>query len=147
MKINISKVYAQYIGQFCVLPPNYNFSGTKLDVDSKKVMLNGVRGDWVSFEGIGGFYPIKDFKLILTPLSQITNEHAKQVNDFEGWHLYDQSVLYNGTDPKEIVKFKIGRFDYNFITAQFLMSLGYDIPQYHLDNKTCKEAKLTQNDK
>lgn len=55
-----------------ITPNDYSFYGVK--TDAKALVLDGLKDKSLNFYGMGGFYPIKHFKPILRPLSDLTKE-------------------------------------------------------------------------
>ena len=75
-------------------------------------------------------------KLVLKPLSEITDEDANKIATLSGFnYLMDlQEFELTGALSCKL---------YDFCSAyQYLQSKGYDLPQYLLNGKTLKEAGL-----
>lgn len=75
-----------------LVPGGYNFYGVK--TDATVAIVDGFKGDSISFKGMGGFYPIKHFKPILHPLSNLTKEITHNGETFVpieklSWEYYD----------------------------------------------------------
>ena len=90
---------------------------------------------------------IKSYKLILKPLSSLTDADAKWIgsilthrdskkNDVEEGRLFVDNILNND------------RLSFNYLTPniiwaiQYLEEYGYDLPQYFLEGRTLHEAGL-----
>lgn len=117
----IAKVFAGYLGQEVNFPVNYNFSGIKKS--GNRGVLSGVKIDQyksiVSIQVAPGFYNITDFKLLLTPLSKITDEHAIEVRD----------ILCSKNNGE-------------LLTSQYLQDQGYALPHFLLNGQTPIEAGI-----
>lgn len=122
-----SKVFAQYLGQ--KLTDNSTLSGVDID---------GVTRDAYGTISYG------EVKLILKPLSSISNEDAVLVAQILGYK-YGSSIVIKS------IKHSIRFGNWNdfkgiknafYLLTQFLQSKGYDLPQYLLDGKTLHEAGL-----
>lgn len=143
------KIFAQYLGQAIEL----DNSGSRVR-NRKLIGVGGIDdGDFQYLRLRMGeapkglvhnqFVSNNTCKLVLKPLSSLLDEDAIEVDKMEAWNLYTGGVLSEGTDPKDVVIYKLkNRFEYNFITAQFILSKGYDLPQYLLGNKTLQESGL-----
>lgn len=121
-----AKVFAQYLGQKVW----YNGTGsTNSIMDGNKLYSN-------------------DYKLLLRPLSAITDEDAIEVANL------NYVPEYFDGDNKSAAN--LGRYwvkqiremrhddtpKYVWLTFQYLQSKGYDLPHYLLGGKTLKEAGL-----
>lgn len=53
-------------------PKKYNFFG--ISTDATFLIIDGFKNESISFDGMGGFYPIEHFQPILRPLSDLTKE-------------------------------------------------------------------------
>lgn len=132
------KIIAQYLGQNVVIPENYQFSGLRTDATIGE--LTGIQDCFIKINGISGFYPYKDFKLILKPLSSITNEDCV--------FMLKMTLGENYSDVDEEKNKKIfeiaflERKGFNSRIYQYLMSRGYDLPQYLLEDKTLQQSGL-----
>ena len=86
---------------------------------------------------------VEDLKLILKPLSSITDEDAIEVakilkpND-EHTHNSEYGKMY----VKQLFDGVMHTAMKYFSLYQFLQSKGYDLPNYHLNGLTLKEAGL-----
>lgn len=83
------------------------------------------------------------FKLILKPLSAITDEDAIEVAKMDGYSTRPRHELIK--IGRDVVWHEVG-FCYGSRNAwqigQYLQSKGYDLHNYHLDGKTLHEAGL-----
>ena len=132
-----AKLFAQYIGQNVVIPKDYKFDGYR--TDAEQCELVGVYDQSIKLLGISCFYPVQDFKLILKPQSTsmaFNEEDYKSMKKIE-------SIM------EELLKDAVGKDDFvgkmmvsAFLSYQYSISKGYDLPQYLLDGKTLHEAGL-----
>lgn len=123
-----AKVFAQYLGQITTYQ---NFC---LDPSVLHDVLIG-----------------RDIKLLLTPLSKITDEDAIEVVKIMDPNAKD-IYLSNGTIHWEYEfvgemfesAIEIGSIPLAtpFASCQYLQSRGYDLPNYHLNGQTLIEANL-----
>lgn len=85
-----------------------------------------------------------DFKLVLKPLSSLTEQDATEIASILNENPKHIIACFNGQPEykKGPDEKKIKFFIEQTIVYQFLQSRGYDLPQYLLGNKTLKEAGL-----
>ncbi len=145
-----TKVIAQYLGQNVAIPENYQFSGLRTDATIGE--LTGVQDCFIKINGISGFYPYEHFKIILKPLSSISDEDA-----IDGYYMSRAGICL--ADRETIAKWNpeagiktlvpngkrvIEKYLMEDVKVyQFLQSKGYDLPNYLLDGKTLKESGLS----
>lgn len=160
------KVFAQYIGQkVSVKNETYNnggYTGTILGVCS-------VRGILVEHPlGSDGDEKIDNCKLILKPLSQITDDDAYEVarilfsKEYKGHNItYSKnSICVTVMIPNTTINHSVNiSFDGNLSNTngyglrnmlevyQYMQSKGYDLPQHLLGGKTLQEAELATYEK
>jgi hypothetical protein len=116
-----AKVFAQYLGQ------QFIYSGTN---DNSTNELDTERLDLIFKENDFG-----ECKLLLTPLSEISNKDAIELGKM-AFPLYEEELqLFYG---RKIINEK----RISFLRGQFLQSQGYDLPNYLLGDKTLIEAGL-----
>ncbi len=129
------KVFAQYIGQKIMLHDHNIFTGFHCEGAIIKHLENGAIGQ-----------P----KLILQPLSSITDEDATEVAKMIGIENDNiEKAIEQKDDLIEILCSK-ERGDSTtaitpievFLVYQFLQSKGYDMPNYLLGGKTLQECGL-----
>lgn len=106
-----AKVFAQYLGQ--------------------QVLWGGTEGVLWSYNLHGASDVVLGAKLILKPLSKITDEDAQDLG-------YEDAEIFIATSPW----LKKYHGDKSFWDAQILQSKGYDLPNYLLNGKTLQEAGL-----
>ena len=141
-----SKVYAQYIGS--KMMSGYILAGVQFsDTEQRPLLLtkneNTSLIDWeANFEME---------KLILKSLDTISYEDANELIKLKGYLIPDvleKNAIYircwtykniNNTF-KSLVRIDFN--DLNLKQGQYLLSKGYDLPQYLLGGKTLKEAEL-----
>ncbi len=84
-----------------------------------------------------------DFFLKLKPLSSITDEHAIEVAKILGF-----TVHYSENGKAFLKELFKDRMTFNFhplkvlLICQYLQSQGYDLPNYHLNGQTLKQAGI-----
>ncbi len=130
-----SKMFAQYLGQE-VRRDNYTTIQEKLTVPV--------------LEYISDFIIWDTCKLILRPLSAITNEDAIEVANIMASPHIAMRLEKDETKIKDckywIENGLIATFTNNsykhFAAYQYLQSRGYDLPQYLLDGKTLFETGM-----
>lgn len=83
--------------------------------------------------------PIREFKPILRPLSAITDEEAIEVARLIGFP--GRHVLENGRAFIKNVFTDKTSVPFNF-HPQYLISIGIDLPNFHLGGKTLKECDM-----
>lgn len=104
---------------------------------------------WVG--GIGFYYPnkkdcakskllelpISDIKLILKPISSITDEDKEWLADLFGWK--EVKNISVGAFLSELIKteYNLYRADKTIIAIQYLQENGYDLPHYLLGGEFC----------
>jgi len=134
-----AKVFAQYLG--------YLYIRDEKDENCLRRSLDGS-----SILGIGeGITNWENAKLILKPLSSITDEHMIWVYD-TCRNLHEQRKLYPRDVAEKTPSFEDMKHDLlaNFWTGfvsntwayQYLLSKGYDLPQILLDYKNLFESGL-----
>jgi len=93
-----------------------------------------------------GTFKWSDFKLILTPLSQISDKDAIEVDKIiSGKQYADIKGFCNSTRGKIWVNDIFCNNEQtrkSYLVCQFLQSKGYDLPHYLLGNKTLHECGL-----
>ena len=150
-----AKVFANYLGEEIIVPDQTENSTLAA------VNING----YIFTEDCDsdGGYPIEDCKLILKPLSSLTDEHAIEVVCFKEKILKGFEVVKIWRYEKHMaVEFKwisdgvnnadgfsysgngIGfrAKDLTVEQYQMIVNFGYDIENYHLNGKTLKQAGL-----
>lgn len=125
-----TKVFAQYLGQ--------QFQ-TKLNDDSVKNYTLDITEMFKFYNSIG----FDNVKLILKPLSSITDEDAIEISKM---FLTDGNSLQSKIEFGKGVAYhyELGSYYTNrpIEIYQFLQSKGYDLSQYLLGNKTLFECGL-----
>lgn len=139
-----AKVFAPYLGQKFKWAEDdettfelaaINYSGLIFDIEAADD--NGE-----------GCFSIDECKLILKPISAISDEHAIQIFDmFFKEHHGHKSNEFKLNISKSWLHFyllnKDGFKPKNYITGyQFLQNQGYDLPHFLLDNKTLQQSGL-----
>lgn len=138
-----AKVFAQYIGQDVAIPKNYKFSGYRTDAPLAELI--GVYDQSIKLQDINCFYPVQDFKLILKPISAITDEDKEYCYHRHSENCsYDYTQDYNGIKSAADHCFKKNPKHLFYLSNQYqyLISKGYDLPHYLLGGKTLHEAGL-----
>lgn len=136
-----AKVMMQYWGQDLSIPDYFGYE------------LEGVSGLSVKAfgrnNGMHELFKLEACKLILKPLSSITDEDATELACIHKWkelweedsfmdeEAINRSLIEKGNDMVTTELFKLP-----FKGYQFLQYKGYDLPQYLLGGKTLKEAGL-----
>lgn len=122
----IAKVFAQYY------PCRYN---NGIDNESRELRLSSI--DTLAY------CKITKPKLILKPLSAITDEDAIEVAKI---YFDDEKELLppDGVWIIEeiIIKNKTCKYKRAILIYQYLQSKGYDLPNFHLEGKTLHEVGL-----
>lgn len=123
-----AKIFAQYLGQKFIDAKTKDYLEHKMNTANLDIMYS--THDW------------DDIKLVLTPLSEITDEDAIGVSKIIGdsQKLCDELHSDRG---KRILNSK----KENFMLFQYLQSKGYDLPNYLLGGKTLIESGLAINRK
>ncbi len=86
---------------------------------------------------------IEDLKLLLKPISSITDEHLKDLARLNQYRVDKDSVKYVVSFHKDILLgTKTDISIRNPECWQYLQSVGYDIPNYHLGGKTLEQSGL-----
>lgn len=150
-----AKVFAQYLGQqvHSEIKSTCKLSGVLIN-DHKEwcAWLTGKTMN--SNDSIGLSYAIEDCKLILTPLSSISDEDAIEVSKMNTWFNRskdDKYEVYENWQNKKVVssgggiKYEKCVIEYESLSLaafQFLQSRGYDLPQWTLGGKTLHESGL-----
>ena len=112
------KVFAQYFGQKL---------GRHGCIDNS--VLDIAEFDYIQRHNI-----LSEVFLILKPLSAITEEHIKELF---------KAISYGFMQTKFIVEvLEALPYKKAIIAYQFLISKGYDLPNYLLNNKTLQESGL-----
>lgn len=124
-KETLAKVFAPYIGQVYECR-NYRYKLNSVGVAS----------------GFNNGHKFEDCMLHLTPLSNITDEVAIEVAklryvDYETCHIDEKRLCVKAA--KNAIK---KPESLPTITAQYLISSGYDLPNYHLNGQTLIQANL-----
>jgi hypothetical protein len=113
------KMFAKYLGERVVTRLGFN----KMTVS----MLNIVDG--------GG---CDELKLILKPISQISDEDANEIANISG---FDYRIEDKGFELAGALMCDL----YNFSEVHsYLESKGYDLPQFLLDKRTLQESGLAE---
>lgn len=136
----IARLFAPYIG---------------VQVKLYKTALNGnarlegvsVKTADVNYEGGIMYQPIDNVKLLLTPLSKISDEDAIELAKIHGYNHIEESIQIVREGLKNIDSLEAVTNALLFESYKFLLSSGYDFPQYiepnHPDNgKTLIELGL-----
>ncbi len=125
-----AKVFAQYLGQ------KYN------DGDLEEPQIFPVEAETFScFE----LYPngMNSAKLILKPLSAITDEDAIEVARILGYHPTQEKGTIGRRFANSFSEVWHSQKPFDLLCAfQYLQSKGYDLPSYLLGGKTLHEAGL-----
>lgn len=141
-----AKVFAQYWGQKCLHKDTIPNLKVCDPYDSIAYALSRMDNEHNHFES---YKSLDDWKLILKPLSSITDEDATELACIHKWkelweedgfmdeEAINRSLIEKGNDMVTTELFKLP-----FKGYQFLQSKGYDLPQYLLGGKTLKEAGL-----
>lgn len=111
------KMFAKYIGERVVTRLGYNKMTTS--------MLNIVNG--------GG---CDELKLILKPISQISDEDANKIADISG---FDYKIKGKQFELSGALMCDLYTFSE---VHSYLESKGYDLPQFLLDKRTLQESGL-----
>jgi hypothetical protein len=123
-----SKVFAQYLGN-------------KIRFDNSR------SSDW-SILSPSHLYLDNEFKIIIKPLSSITDEDAIEASAIIGGasHLSTESQIKQLRDLFSSPNFWVNQTNISgykwFNCCQFLQSKGYDLPNYLLGGKTLYECNL-----
>jgi hypothetical protein len=145
-----AKVFAQYLGQYSYK----DYSAQGLGIRREKLVgveENGIIWIWDALSHRAENRP--DAKLILKPLSSITDEDAIEVAKLQQEYEQKEEIrVAFSIDEKNngcldcLIEYKGYSHDYwqpvYSPTFQYLQSKGYDLPNYLLGGKTLKEAGL-----
>ena len=136
-----AKVFAQYLGQKARLTGNVTLSTLRgVLINDHKHWCVWLTGKTQSSEESKGLsYAIEDCKLILKPLSEITDEDAIEVCKLQWGNHYTENKLINAL-LSSVRSIEPQAYFAN--AYQFLQSRGYDLPQYLLGGKTLHECNL-----
>lgn len=152
-----AKVLAQYLGQkFKALndidEEYFNckqgdlFILKLINYGSLQIQASDDCESWnLGFETDGSYmcdwFDTKDFKLLLKPLSAITDVDVIEVAKELGLgHFKDTEGFIKAM--KEGENLKVGKMLKNVFAYQYLQSKGYDLPNYYLNGKTLQEVGL-----
>lgn len=130
----IARVFAMYLGKECVVVLEKSaaeFHGTPYSAPMK-IVSETLRGLYISESNPGK----SDFKLLLTPLSEITDEHAIElINLTKLVHAINPKLIehrdkrllqyWDGVAGNEVT---IMWNDLNAVQHQYLISKGYAVP-------------------
>lgn len=151
----ISRVFAQYIGANVKVENKDYLSG---GYTGKILGVCTVQGLLVEHpQGSDGHEPVKCCKLILKPLSAITDEDAIEVTKIEISREDFEYESWENPQGLKVIKsfpkgergsswYKIlcigGTTDLKLESCQYLISKGYDMTQYLLGGKTLEKSGL-----
>jgi len=143
-KFNEFKAYTQYLGCQVFIPENYGFDGMK--TDAKQGVFSGIKDDFIRIDNISGFYPFKNFPLILKPLLEITDEDCSILANLNPIHRWRGLISkWNGKSDEGLVAIVKEDLD-NIIEFEeacvYLREQGYDFPNNYLNGQTLEEHKL-----
>lgn len=127
-----AKVFAQYLGHPMKCTGGHFIANKNSMRDGVKIMSLSVMAD--CYEGT---FKWSDFKLILTPLSQISDEDEIELGNIIG--TFDVTYFIRSLIGKTVYSINASTA---FQCYQFLQSNGYDLPQYLLGGKTLHECGL-----
>jgi len=146
-----AKVFAQYLGQRCATAEE-RFNSPGLTLIGISDLGCQVRDAAIK---LTYYVTESDLKIVLRPLSAITDEDKVQVAKIEGY--YYPNVKAFSTEELKLtfsfdsvldfcIEWKGNRNDYfqtlSSSAYQYLQSKGYDLPNYLLGGKTLKESNL-----
>ncbi len=154
---NKIKTFLPYMGQMVTIPEDYRFDGYR--TDAKMGEITGICGDFIKINDISGFYPYWNFKLVLKPLSAITDqdaiEMAKLFGGVDGKIILNRPEELNNkdihftvqvyTNEPEFTSYSTPKYwkdSYGMDAYQWLQSKGYDLPSFYLGGKTLRESGL-----
>jgi hypothetical protein len=129
MEIEIkAKVFAHYLGQ------------KRIWTDKPNAYKNVGDIDYFDIDNFLGTIRNKEYKLILKPLSEISDEDATELVKL---HKPSENPLYvKQSFVEKSQPFIRNWVINNVINYQFLQALGYDLPHFLLGGKTLHEAGL-----
>lgn len=140
-----SKVFAQYLGQHMQVPNKGNNNDENIIGELCGLFADAGLDETADDSGEGHHY-IRECKLILKPLSKLTDQSAIQVCKIAGdLGENDADIIFMGRMLIEtyISNIRCSVTGLQWLSIfQYLQQQGYDLPNYLLDGKTLHEAGL-----
>lgn len=125
----------------------YNYGGVR--TDAEYLTINGIRDNYISFEGIGGFYPIEHFKPCLFHLNSLTKtitisgKEFVPIDEFEIGDGDDNGIEYNNGNIRLIKDLEAISAGSLYQNIHFLpYSVVNKLIEWHFDIDNLLEQKL-----